>query len=112
MLKVQESFAQQMIAHAREEDPKECCGVLAGTKEEYLKLFRMTNVDASPYRFSWDAKELFQVWRRYARLALVPNPPDASTCLVSFRMVSRHFVVRNNLVVPVGHIQTAVRAEL
>ncbi len=62
MLNVSKSFAKEMIAHAREEDPKECCGVLAGSKGEFLKLFRMTNVDASPYRFSWDPKELFQVW--------------------------------------------------
>ena len=63
MLNVSKSFAKEMIAHAREEDPKECCGVLAGSKGEFLKLFRMTNVDASPYRFSWDPKELFQVWK-------------------------------------------------
>ena len=63
MLNVSKSFAEEMIAHAREEDPKECCGVLAGSKGEFLKLFRMTNVDASPYRFSWDPKELFQVWK-------------------------------------------------
>jgi len=62
LLTIQESFAQEMKAHALEEDPKECCGVLAGTAEEFLKLIRMTNVDASPYRFSWDPKELFQVW--------------------------------------------------
>ena len=23
----------------------------------------MTNVDASPYRFSWDPKELFKIWQ-------------------------------------------------
>ena len=63
MLNVSKSFAEELIAHAREEDPKECCGVLAGSNGEFLKLFRMTNVDASPYRFSWDPKELFQVWK-------------------------------------------------
>ena len=63
MLNVSQSFAEEMIAHAREEDPKESCGVLAGSNGKFLKLFRMTNVDASPYRFSWDPKELFQVWR-------------------------------------------------
>ncbi len=63
MLNVSKSFAEEMIAHAREEDPKECCGVLAGSNGQFLKLFRMTNVDVSPYRFSWDPKELFQVWK-------------------------------------------------
>ena len=63
MVEIKKSFAQEMIAHAREADPVECCGVLAGPNEGFQKLFRMTNVDASPYRFSWDPKELFQVWR-------------------------------------------------
>ncbi len=63
MIRIPKAFATEMIGHAREEDPKECCGVLAGSKGKFLKLFRMTNVDASPYRFSWDPKELFKVWR-------------------------------------------------
>ena len=63
MVSIPESFIQEMIAHAHEEFPKECCGVLAGPKGKFLKRFPMTNVDASPYRFSWDHKELFQVWR-------------------------------------------------
>ena len=63
MIEIQRAFADEMITHAREDDPKECCGILAGSNGRFQKLFRMTNVDASPYRFSWDSKELFQVWR-------------------------------------------------
>ena len=63
MLKIRKSHAEEMVAHSKEKDPEECCGVLAGADDEFLKLFRMTNVDASPYRFSWDPKELFNVWR-------------------------------------------------
>ena len=62
MVNIPKSFVEEMITHARAEDPVECCGVLAGTKGEFLKRFPMTNVDASPYRFSWDPKELLQVW--------------------------------------------------
>ena len=51
-----------MIAHALEDDSIECCGVLAGTDGSFLKLYRMTNVENSPYRFSWDPKELLPVW--------------------------------------------------
>ncbi len=63
MLRIQKAHAQEMIAHALEEDPNECCGVLAGSNGRFHKLFRMTNVEHSPYRYSWDSRELFRVWR-------------------------------------------------
>ena len=62
MVRVEKRFHDEMIAHALEDDSIECCGVLAGTDESFLKLYRMTNVDNSPYRFSWDPKELLPVW--------------------------------------------------
>ncbi len=63
MLQLEKRFADEIIVHALEEDPNECCGVLAGTNENFHKLYRMTNVQNSPYSFSWDPKELFKVWR-------------------------------------------------
>lgn len=62
MVQVARRFYDEMIAHAREDDTIECCGVLAGTDGSFLKLYRMTNVENSPYRFSWDPKELLPVW--------------------------------------------------
>ena len=62
MLRIDKRFHDQMVTHALENASIECCGVLAGTEERFLKLFRMTNVENSPYRFSWDSKELITVW--------------------------------------------------
>ena len=62
MLHIDKRFHDEMVAHALEDDSIECCGVLAGTEDGFLKLFRMTNVENSPYRFSWDSKELISVW--------------------------------------------------
>ena len=62
MIEVPKRFHDEMISHALEDDSIECCGVLAGTDGVLHKLFRMTNVDNSPYRFSWDSKELIKVW--------------------------------------------------
>ena len=62
MIEVPKRFHDEMIAHALEDDSIECCGVLAGTNGVLHKLFRMTNVDNSPYRFSWDSRELIMVW--------------------------------------------------
>tara|TARA_B100001750_G_C15242962_1_gene463872 strand:- start:63 stop:482 length:420 start_codon:yes stop_codon:yes gene_type:complete len=57
-----QKFAKEITDHAIKEYPNECCGILAGTKNQFLQLFRMTNVESSPYRFSWDPKELFKAW--------------------------------------------------
>ncbi len=62
MVQVEKRFHEEMIAHALEDDSIECCGVLAGSDGKFHKLFRMTNVENSPYRFSWDSKELIKVW--------------------------------------------------
>ena len=63
MLQLEKHFHDEMIKHALEDDSIECCGVLAGPDGTFAKLFRMTNVENSPYRFSWDSKELINVWR-------------------------------------------------
>ena len=62
MLLIEERFHAEMIRHALEDNSIECCGILAGTDGRIQKLFRMTNVENSPYRFSWDSKELIKVW--------------------------------------------------
>ena len=45
-------------------------------------------------------------------LAVVTNPPDAPACFVPVRMAAGDFVVRNDLVVPVNHVEAAVGSEL
>jgi proteasome lid subunit RPN8/RPN11 len=50
-----------MVAHARDELPNECCGILAGQGGRVFKLHRMTNVEASPFRFSMDPHEIAHV---------------------------------------------------
>jgi proteasome lid subunit RPN8/RPN11 len=52
-----------MIAHALENDPDECCGIIAGRNGTAGKFYRMVNVERSPYRYSMDPKELFKVYR-------------------------------------------------
>ena len=54
-------FIDEMVAHAREDLPNECCGILAGQNDRVLKLYRMTNVEASPFRFAMDPGEIAKV---------------------------------------------------
>lgn len=57
-MKIPADIRDAMVAHALEEDPNECCGLLAGADGATLKLFRVTNAERSPYRYSMDGREL------------------------------------------------------
>jgi proteasome lid subunit RPN8/RPN11 len=63
MLKLPREFIDEMIAHAREEAPNECCGIIAGQDGRAVKLFRAKNAEASPYRYNVDSQDLFRIHR-------------------------------------------------
>ena len=63
MLYIDEKYAKEMVAHALQDDPDECCGILAGPDGKVVKLYRMTNTERSPYRYSMDPKEQISVDR-------------------------------------------------
>lgn len=62
MIEVPTDFADEMIRHAREDAPNECCGVLAASDGRFVKLYRAANADNSPYRYSIDSKELLRIY--------------------------------------------------
>jgi len=63
MLTLPKAFIDEMIAHAREDAPNECCGIIAGRDGRAEKLFRAKNSEASPYRYNVDPKDLFRIHR-------------------------------------------------
>jgi len=63
MLTLPGAFIDDMVAHAKEEAPNECCGIIAGVNGDATKLFRARNSEASPYRYSVDPKDLFRIYR-------------------------------------------------
>ena len=63
MLALPRSFADEMIAHALEEDPNECCGMVAGKDGQAVKLYRITNAEYSPNRYNMDPRELYLAYR-------------------------------------------------
>jgi [CysO sulfur-carrier protein]-S-L-cysteine hydrolase len=52
---------EQMIEHARQEAPNECCGMLAARDGQAVKLYRATNAAASPLRYEVDSAELYRI---------------------------------------------------
>jgi proteasome lid subunit RPN8/RPN11 len=65
-LRLPQSMIDEMIAHAREAVPNECCGIIAGKDGVATKLYPMTNAAEDgykPYRYEMDGKELLHLIR-------------------------------------------------
>jgi proteasome lid subunit RPN8/RPN11 len=62
-LDLEKHYADAMADHARGEAPNECCGILAGVNSQVIKLFRITNSEHSPDRYSMDPRELIAAYQ-------------------------------------------------
>jgi proteasome lid subunit RPN8/RPN11 len=62
-LSLPQSFIDEIIAHAQDDAPNECCGIIAGENGRAAKLFRAKNAEASPWRYSVEPKDLFRIFR-------------------------------------------------
>jgi proteasome lid subunit RPN8/RPN11 len=61
-LTLPQSMIDEMIAHAREDAPDECCGIIAGDADgNATKLYRAINAEHSPYRYSVDTRDLLRI---------------------------------------------------
>jgi proteasome lid subunit RPN8/RPN11 len=60
-MKVPRSIFDEMLEHAREEAPNECCGILGGSDGEAKTLYRATNAEHSPLRYTLDPNDLFRI---------------------------------------------------
>ena len=102
------ALRDEVVAHARETAPEECCGLLLGDGETVRRVFRCRNVHPAPdTRYLIDTAQVVEVFRRSAdfdrelvaiyhshpRSPAVPSPidrlearwPDAAYVLVSLR---------------------------
>jgi len=51
----------EIVAQARAEAPKECCGMIGGADGEAATLYRAANAEASPLRYSLDPRDQFRI---------------------------------------------------
>ena len=57
-MRISQAHWDELIAHAREEEPNECCGYCSFRDGTIEALHRSTNLRASPYGYELDAKSL------------------------------------------------------
>lgn len=116
-LRLERAYIDEMVAHAQEDAPNECCGIIAGDGAgRATKLYRAINAEASPYRYSVEPKDLLRIhndadahdwtflaiYHSHTHTEAYPSPtdvrlaagwPDAYYVLVSL-MDAAHPVIR------------------
>lgn len=63
-MRIAQPLIEEIVAHAREDMPNECCGMIGGVDGEPRTVYRATNAEASPLRYSIEAGEQFRLMRR------------------------------------------------
>lgn len=58
-MKISQSLVDEMVAHAREDLPNECCGMVGGRDGEATTVIRVANSAASPLRYEMDPQEQY-----------------------------------------------------
>lgn len=69
-VKILRTVFQDMITHAREESPLECCGLLIGATGIITESRRMANVLRSPTCYAMDSRDLFAFFKEIRTLGM------------------------------------------
>ena len=91
-MKISQKLIDEMVAHAREDLPNECCGMIGGRDGEATSVVRVTNAAASPLRYEMDpqgqfdalkaiegaGEELLGIYHSHTRSAAYPSQTDVN----------------------------------
>ncbi|MDX6635857.1 MAG: [CysO sulfur-carrier protein]-S-L-cysteine hydrolase [Solirubrobacterales bacterium] len=91
-MKIAKKLIDEMVAHAREDLPNECCGMIGGRGREATSVVRVVNAAASPLRYEMDPQgqfdalkaiedggdELIGIYHSHTRSAAYPSQTDVN----------------------------------
>lgn len=60
-MRIPRGIYEELLAHAREDAPNECCGLIGGSDGVAKTVYRARNVEASPLRYNLDPKDQFRI---------------------------------------------------
>ena len=60
-MRIPRALYDEIVAHAREDAPNECCGMIAARDGEAVAVHRATNAAASPFRYELDGMEQYRI---------------------------------------------------
>jgi proteasome lid subunit RPN8/RPN11 len=95
-MRIAQGLIDEMVAHAREELPNECCGMVGGVDGEARVVRRVANAAASPLRFEMDpqgqidaynaiegnGEELLAIYHSHTKSAAYPSQTDVNQAVV------------------------------
>jgi proteasome lid subunit RPN8/RPN11 len=91
-MRIAQSLIDEMVAHAREDLPNECCGMLGGVGDEARLVIPVVNSAASPLRFEMDPQgqynalksieedggELLAIYHSHTKSPAYPSQTDVN----------------------------------
>jgi len=91
-MRIARALIDEMVAHAREDLPNECCGMVGGSDGEATSVIRVVNSAASPLRFEMDPQgqydalkaiedgggELLAIYHSHTKSAAYPSQTDVN----------------------------------
>ncbi|HEX8752561.1 MAG TPA: M67 family metallopeptidase [Solirubrobacterales bacterium] len=94
-MKISQALIDEMVAHAREDLPNECCGMIGGRDGEATGVVRVENAAASPLRYEMDPQgqynalksieedggELLAIYHSHTKSAAYPSQTDVNQAL-------------------------------
>ena len=60
-MRISRELLDEMVAHAAQDAPNECCGMIATRDGEAVTVHRATNAAASPLRYEIDGAEQYRI---------------------------------------------------
>ena len=90
-VKISQGLVDEMVAHACEDVPNECCGMIGGRDGTAEKVVRVENAAASPLRYEMDPQgqfdalkeieadgELLAIYHSHTKSAAYPSQTDVN----------------------------------
>jgi [CysO sulfur-carrier protein]-S-L-cysteine hydrolase len=60
-MRISKRIYDELLEHAREDAPNECCGLIGGADGEARTVYRARNAEASPLRYNLDPQDQFRI---------------------------------------------------
>jgi proteasome lid subunit RPN8/RPN11 len=60
-MRIPSEIYDELLAHAREDAPNECCGLIGGGNGVAKTVYRARNAEASPLRYNLDPQDQFRI---------------------------------------------------
>jgi [CysO sulfur-carrier protein]-S-L-cysteine hydrolase len=94
-MRISQQLVDEMVAHAREDLPTECCGMVGGRDGEATEAIRVVNAAATPLRYEMDPQgqfnalkkiedggnELLAIYHSHTKSAAYPSQTDVNQAI-------------------------------